>query len=50
MVLPYFTLYAKSRHISLYFNNLFTLDMYAYHVIGYDELSEAMELTWEKQI
>jgi hypothetical protein len=24
-------------------------DMYAYHVIGYDELSEAMELTWEER-
>ena len=24
-------------------------DMYAYHVIGYDELSEAMDLTWEER-
>ena len=24
-------------------------DLYAYHVIGYDELTEAMELTWEER-
>ncbi len=24
-------------------------DLYAYHVIGYDELSEAMDLTWEER-
>jgi len=24
-------------------------DLYAYHAIGYDELTEAMELTWEKR-
>ncbi|MFH1027047.1 MAG: hypothetical protein V1791_03500 [Pseudomonadota bacterium] len=24
-------------------------DMYAYHVIGYDKLSEAMDLTWEER-
>lgn len=24
-------------------------DLYAYHVIGYDELAEAMELTWEER-
>ncbi len=24
-------------------------DLYAYHIIGYDELAEAMELTWEER-
>jgi hypothetical protein len=24
-------------------------DLYAYHVIGYDELTEALELTWEER-